>query len=126
VSARTVQTFEGAQKPPHPNSIAAMQRAMEMAGDIAKIAGTYHAWREGKSYADMPGFCKAAKLDDMKEHNYVLTPGRYVGAADLEDDDVPFPERFDILKKKLRRQFAESEKLSETIEAQLTAFVTDD
>ena len=62
--------------------------------DIAKIAGTYHAWRERTgAYADVPGFCKSAKLDEIRGHNHVLTPGRYVGAEDIEDDDVPFAER---------------------------------
>lgn len=53
--------------------------------DIARIAGTYHAWRgepEAGAYEDVPGFCKAAKLDEIRTHQHVLTPGRYVGAAD--------------------------------------------
>ena len=61
--------------------------------DIAKIAGTYHAWRGDKDageYADMPGFCKAATLDDIRKHGHVLTPGRYVGAEAAEDDGEPF------------------------------------
>jgi type I restriction enzyme M protein len=66
--------------------------------DIAKITDVYHAWREGKGYVDVPGFCKAAKLDKIRGHNHILTPGRYVGAADIEDDDVPFPERFSLLR----------------------------
>jgi type I restriction enzyme M protein len=69
--------------------------------DVAKISGVYHAWREGKGYEDVPGFCKTAKLEEIRGHNHVLTPGRYVGAADIEDEDVPFPERFALLKKKL-------------------------
>ena len=64
--------------------------------DIAKIASTYHAWRgdEGASeYADVPGFCKAAKLDDIRKHGHVLTPGRYVGAEAAEDDGEPFEDK---------------------------------
>ena len=82
--------------------------------DIARIAQTYHAWRgeeDAGDYADVPGFCKSAKLEEIKGHGYVLTPGRYVGAADAEDDAVPFPERFAALQAKLEEQFAESETL---------------
>lgn len=74
---------------------------------IAKIADTYHAWRgqpEASTYADVPGFCKAASLDDIRGHNHVLTPGRYVGAADVEDNDEPFEERFAKLGAMLDRQ----------------------
>jgi len=61
--------------------------------DISRIADTYHAWRgemDAGAYADVPGFCKAATLEEIRAHSHVLTPGRYVGAADAEDDDVPF------------------------------------
>ena len=75
--------------------------------DVAKIAGVYHAWREGKGYEDVPGFCKSAKLDEIRGHNHVLTPGRYVGAADVEDDDVPFEERFAAMRLTLEKQFTE-------------------
>ena len=91
--------------------------------DIAKIAGVYHAWREGKGYEDVPGFCKAAKLDEIRGHNHVLTPGRYVGAADVEDDDVPFPERFTALKNKLEAQFLESRVLEDAIATNLRAVI---
>ena len=68
--------------------------------DVAKIAGTYHAWRGDKdahTYVDVPGFCKAATLDDIRKHGYVLTPGRYVGAEDVEDDGEPFEEKMERL-----------------------------
>ena len=75
--------------------------------DIAKIAGVYHAWREGKGYEDVPGFCKSAKLEEIEGHGHVLTPGRYVGAADVEDDEVPFAERFArVASRTWRQQFA--------------------
>jgi type I restriction enzyme M protein len=92
--------------------------------DIAKIAAAYHAWRgekEAGRYQDIPGFCKAATLEEIKGHNFVLTPGRYVGAAEAEEDDVPFTERFAELQARLASQFAESAKLQETIRRNLEA-----
>ena len=89
--------------------------------DVAKIAGIYHAWREGNGYQDVPGFCKSAKLDEIRQHNYVLTPGRYVGAEDVEDDDLPFAERFLQLRTKLEEQFAEAERLTTTIRRHITS-----
>jgi type I restriction enzyme M protein len=90
--------------------------------DIEKITRTYHAWRGEADvgvYEDVPGFCKSATLEGIKAHGVVLTPGRYVGAADVEDDDVPFGERFATLKAKLDGQFAEAERLTDTIRAKL-------
>jgi type I restriction enzyme M protein len=101
--------------------------------DLARIAGTYHAWRgdsvslplpqtgEGRSreYADLPGFCKAAKLDDIRKHGHVLTPGRYVGAAAAEDDGEPFQEKMQRLAAQLREQQAEGAKLDAAIAANL-------
>jgi type I restriction enzyme M protein len=90
--------------------------------DIARIARTYHAWRgeqDAGAYADVPGFCKAARLEEIRSHGHVLTPGRYVGAAAIEDDGTPFPERFAELKAKLEEQFAEGEELEARIQAQL-------
>ena len=61
--------------------------------DLSRVADTYHAWRgaEGAAdYADIPGFCKSAPPDEIKQHGFVLTPGRYVGAAPQEDDGEPF------------------------------------
>lgn len=77
--------------------------------DIAKIAGAYHAWR-GKdcSYADMAGFCKAANLDEVRKHSHVLTPGRYVGTEELEDDAEQFTDKMARLTSLLRDQQIES------------------
>jgi len=90
--------------------------------DIAKIAGTYHAWRGDKGageYADAPGFCKAAQLDDIRKHDHVLTPGRYVGAEAVEDDGEPFGEKMRRLTATLREQQAEAAKLDAAIATNL-------
>jgi type I restriction enzyme M protein len=67
----------------------------------------------------VPGFCKSAALEEIRAHRHVLTPGRYVGAADAVDDDAPFDERFLALKERLKTQFAEAERLSTLITGQL-------
>ena len=90
--------------------------------DIAKIAGTYHAWRGDKDagkYQDVAGFCMSTKLDAIRSHGHVLTPGRYVGAEEAEDDGEPFEEKMKRLTVKLEEQFAESAKLEMTILATL-------
>jgi len=94
--------------------------------DIEKITRAYHAWRgegEAGAYADVLGFCRSVTLEDIKAHGYVLTPGRYVGAADIEDDDVPFAERFAALETKLADQFAEAEGLTRAIRENLSKVV---
>ena len=94
--------------------------------DIARIAGTYHAWRgepNAEAYKDEPGFCKAARLEEITEHHYVLTPGRYVGAAATEADDVPFEDRFTELRETLARQFAAAKELSADIQKRLKEVV---
>ena len=90
--------------------------------DIAKIAGTYHAWRGepfSNTYKDEPGFCKVATLKAITGHSHVLTPGRFVGAAPQEHDGVPFEKRFAELKETLSEQFAEAEELSTLIQTRL-------
>ncbi len=92
------------------------------ADDIAEIARTYHAWRgeeKDGDYEDVPGFCKATTLDDIKANDYVLTPGRYVGAAELEDDGELFEEKMCELTQALYQQMAESEKLDVVIKQNL-------
>lgn len=92
--------------------------------EIARIADTYHAWRgelgDG-AYADEPGFCKAASVEEIARHNHVLTPGRYVGAGAAEEDGEPFEEKFERLTADLRAQFAEGRRLEAEIEARLGA-----
>jgi type I restriction enzyme M protein len=117
--------------------------------DIAKIADTYHAWKIdpkgflrhedsptmtdddisaspdtdkkplGSEYKDIPGFCKSVTIEEIRAQGYVLTPGRYVGAAELEEDDEPFEQKMARLTKELEAQFEESEKLEKTIRASL-------
>jgi type I restriction enzyme M protein len=90
--------------------------------DIAKIAGTYHTWRGDKDaseYADVPGFCKSATIDDIRKHCHVLTPGRHVGAEAAEDDDEPFEEKMRRLTTALQLQQAEAAKLDAAIAANL-------
>jgi type I restriction enzyme M protein len=91
--------------------------------DIEKITRAYHAWRgegEAGAYSDMPGFCKSATLEEIKGYGYVLTPGRYVGAADVDDDETPFSERLASLTAILDEQFGEAEKLTAAIRDALT------
>ena len=90
--------------------------------DIARIADTYHAWRGEESagdYADVPGFCKAASLEEVRRHGHVLTPGRYVGAAPQEEDGEPFEEKMKRLVAQLQEQQAEGAKLDAAIKANL-------
>lgn len=94
--------------------------------DIKKISATYHNWRgeeipgeELQEYEDIPGFCKSATENEIKEHGYVLTPGRYVGAEELEEDDEPFEEKMNRLTKQLGEKFEESRKLSSEIESNM-------
>lgn len=97
--------------------------------EIQKIADTYHAWRgeigrggfETRPYVDIPGFCKSASMDDIRKHGHVLTPGRYVGATEQEDDGEPFEEKMARLSALWRAQRAEAARLDAAIEANLDA-----
>lgn len=88
--------------------------------DIRKIADTFHAWKKGEGYADIPGFCSSAVLNDIRKHDYVLTPGRYVGAAEQEADSEPFEEKMARLTAQLNVQFGESARLEKTIRENLS------
>ena len=110
--------------------------------DTARIVSTFHAWKRGPihsdvsgkalaagssakgkasevseevGYRDIPGFCKSATLDEIAEHGHVLTPGRYVGAEEVEDDGIPFADKMAMLTSELADQFAESTKLQKAI-----------
>ena len=90
--------------------------------DIARISDVYRTWRSttsASSYKDKPGFCKAVSLEEIREHDHILTPGRYVSAAAAEDDGVPFEKRFLELKETLAEQFAEAKELSDFIQVKL-------
>ncbi|EHI9272430.1 type I restriction-modification system subunit M [Vibrio vulnificus] len=87
--------------------------------DIAKIANVFHAWQSGTGYEDEKGFCFSAKLTDMQKHDYVLTPGRYVGAADAEEDSEPFADKMQRLTAQLKAQFEESDRLEKAIKENL-------
>jgi type I restriction enzyme M protein len=105
--------------------------------EIQRIAQTYHQWKLdlgqmlkeadkrgivfdlAPSYADVPGFCKSVALEEIRKHNYVLTPGRYVGAAEMEDDGEPFEQKMKRLTATLEEQFTESIKLEKTIRLNL-------
>lgn len=89
--------------------------------DIARIADTFHKWQTGKGYEDAAGFCFSAGLADIQKHDFVLTPGRYVGAEEQEDDGEPFAEKMQRLTAQLNDQFAESNRLEQEIRKNLGA-----
>jgi type I restriction enzyme M protein len=90
--------------------------------EIQKIADTYHAWRGKKGtggYVDVAGFCKSASLEEIRKHGHVLTPGRYVGAAEQEDDGEPFEEKMTRLSAELSGMFTQSHTLEKEIRENL-------
>lgn len=101
------------------------ERALSDA-DIARIAGTFHAWRgtesaaaAGLTYDDVPGFCRSATLAEIKAAGYALTPGRYVGAAEVEDDGEPLAAKIERLRGELLAAFDESARLEQVVREQL-------
>jgi type I restriction enzyme M protein len=105
------------------------------AEDIAKIANAYHRWRDKpetlkkkglEPYADEAGFCKAVKIDVVREHDYILAPGRYVGVVPEEDGSEPFNERFEKLHRTLLGHFADGAKLEKRIRAALAGISKND
>jgi len=95
-------------------------RAFDYEKDILKIADTYHNWKSdtGK-YEDIKGFCKSANLTEITKHKFVLTPGRYVGIPDEEDDGIPFEDKMNDLTCRLKEQMEEAQKLDIEIKRQL-------
>jgi type I restriction enzyme M protein len=89
--------------------------------DIDKITNTYHEWRKvGGKYEGEKGFCKSASLEEIKKHNFVMTPGRYVGIPDEEDDGIPFEEKMATLTATLSEQIKKEKELDEEIKKQLS------
>ncbi len=86
--------------------------------DIEKISTTYHKWQNG-GYEDVPGFCKTATLEEIRNQNHILTPGRYVGFAEEEDDGVPFEDKMKELTSQLKEQMEEGKRLDEEIKKNL-------
>jgi type I restriction enzyme M protein len=93
--------------------------------DVATIADAAHRWRQDGeaegAYEDAPGFCRSVKLEEIQEHGYVLTPGRYVGAEAVEDDDEAFAEKMDRLTAQLAEQMAKGAELDVVIRGKLGA-----
>lgn len=102
-------------------------RDLDPAKDIRYIVDAYHSWRGEEvehetfkdGYQDIAGFCKSTKIDEVKEHGYVLTPGRYVGAEEIEDDGIPFEDKMKILTDQMAEQMAKSGDLDSEIRKQL-------
>jgi type I restriction enzyme M protein len=92
--------------------------------NIARIADTYHAWRGepgAADYIDIPGFCATATLEQIAEHRHVLTPGRYVGAEQADDDGEPIDEKIKRLTDRLYDAFYESDRLQDEVRTALRA-----
>ena len=90
--------------------------------DIKKMTDTYHQWRNNSpEYKDIKGFCKSADLKEIKANDYTLTPGRYVGIADQEDDTEPFAEKMTRLTTELSEMFTQSDRLQNEIKEKLAS-----
>ena len=87
--------------------------------DMQKIAGTFFKWRTGKDFEDIPAFCKGSTLEEIRNHDYVLTPGRYVGATENEVDGEPFTEKMERLTLQLTEQFDRSDIIEAEIKKSL-------
>lgn len=90
--------------------------------EISRIAATYHAWRgetDAGEYSDIPGFCKSATLEEIRKHDYVLTPGRYVGAEAQEEEDEAFADKIQRLTAQLCEQTGRGAELDSLIRKKL-------
>jgi type I restriction enzyme M protein len=89
--------------------------------EVKRIYDTYHNWQKNDGYEDIQGFCKSATLDEVRSHEYILTPGRYVGIEEIEDDGVSFDEKMTKLTEELAEMFAKSHNLEDEIRQRLGA-----
>ena len=89
-------------------------------GDIQRICQSYHSWRKGEGYQNIKGFCKAAGIEEVAKHGYVLTPGRYVGIVDEVDDGISFDSKMKTLTDTLREQIRQEAELNNVIATQLS------
>ena len=89
--------------------------------DIKEIADTYHNYQNNDNYEDIKGFCYSATIDEIKNNDYVLTPGRYVGVEDNNEDSIPFEEKMKNITSELSAQFEDSHRLEEEIKKNLKA-----
>lgn len=89
--------------------------------DIKKISETYHNYQNNENYEDKKGFCYLSTTEEIKKNDYVLTPGRYVGVEDNQEDNIPFEEKMKNITSELSKQFEESHKLEEEIRKNLEA-----
>jgi len=89
--------------------------------DIQEISSVFHAWRGTNDviYEDITGFCKTATLEEVQKHDYILTPGRYVGQEEIENDGEPFEEKMTRLTEELAEMFAKSHHFEEEIRLRL-------
>jgi len=89
-------------------------------GDMDKISETYHNWRKNpEKYDDIKGFCESLKREEIEKNSFVLTPGRYVGIADVVDDGISFEEKMEKLTSTLKEQFFKEQEMNEEIKKQL-------
>ena len=89
--------------------------------DIKGIANKYHNYQNNENYEDIKGFCYSATTDEIKNNDYVLTPGRYVGVENNNEDSIPFEEKMKSITPELFKQFEESRRLEEEIKKNLKA-----
>ena len=95
------------------------QRSQELVRSVAEIVEQFREFLHHLQPHDVPGFCKSVPLEEVRKHGHVLTPGRYVGAEEQEDDGEPFAEKLQRLTARLREQQAEGAKLDAAIAANL-------